>query len=701
MIGEVIGNYRVVSELGKGGMGVVYRAEHVQLGRPAALKMLLTTFSSDASFVQRFFNEARAASSIDHPGIVEVYDFGTHIDGRAYIVMELLKGESLEQRVKHTGMAPLEGATIVAQVSAALAAAHARGIVHRDLKPDNIFLVPNELIPGGIQVKLLDFGIAKLANDQAGFKTQTGALIGTPAYMSPEQCMGRADLDHRTDIYAIGCILFHVLCGRPPFLGDQGTGMMIAAHIRDTPPDPRTLNPNVPGALAAIVQRCLEKDPAARFQTATELRAALVAAGANAPASKPGTEQYMATLAAVGAGPTSSVLGTGPTTASPNLAHAMPSVLATGPTTASSSAGQVAVPPRAAPAARSSKVWIGVAVLLVALVGTGVVVAMQKGHGDATAPEVAAAPVLPPTPLPSTRTTPPPATPPPPPTAGAPVPPMPNDDRASPCPQGQERSPDTQGHCCWPAQAWSSTASKCIGSPTCPPGTIVAGDQCADHHTEATTKTQIASTSSSAAAPPIRLNARTYKMGATIEIELAAPIRSTLQSRAWVTVSQAGTPASSYGVWSYVEDGAKSITLKAPDVAGAYELRLHTDYPKKTYNVRQMVPFTVVSESAVTATPVAEQRFSLASTTVHPGDKLELRFATPLHARPGEQFWIAVTPLDAADSVSGTWEYVTDGAKRAHLTAPAASGDYDVRLHANYPTKATNVVHRVTLRIED
>jgi serine/threonine-protein kinase len=237
-------------------MGVVYRADHVQLGRPAALKMLLPQLSSDPGIVQRFFNEARAASAIDHPGIVEIYDFGTHTDGRAYIVMALLKGESLDHRLVSGPLPPLEGATIVAQVAGALAAAHARGIIHRDLKPDNIFLVPNELMPGGTQVKLLDFGIAKLGDDTvAGVKTQTGMMIGTPAYMSPEQCMGRADLDHRTDLYSVGCILFHVLCGRPPFLSDQGTGMMIAAHLRDAAPDPRSINPAIPGPLAAIVRR--------------------------------------------------------------------------------------------------------------------------------------------------------------------------------------------------------------------------------------------------------------------------------------------------------------------------------------------------------------------------------------------------------------------------------------------------------------
>jgi serine/threonine-protein kinase len=139
-------------------------------------------------------------------------------------------------------------------------------------------------MPDGTQVKLLDFGIAKLADEQsAGVKTQTGTPIGTPAYMSPEQCMGRSDLDHRTDLYSLGCILFRMLCGRPPFLSQYGTGVMIAAHMHDAPPDPRTLNPRVPAALGPVVLCLLEKDPSARFQTAIELRNALVAAGANAP----------------------------------------------------------------------------------------------------------------------------------------------------------------------------------------------------------------------------------------------------------------------------------------------------------------------------------------------------------------------------------------------------------------------------------
>jgi serine/threonine-protein kinase len=265
VIGQVIGNYVIVSELGKGGMGMVYRAEHTKITRTVALKILLPQHSADPETVQRFFTEARAASSIDHPGTVEIYDFGIHPDGRAYLVMELLTGQSLGQLLQHGPLPPLDAGAIVGQVVSVIAAAHARGIIHRDLKPDHIVLEPSETVPGGFQVKLLDFGIAKMIFEQgSGPKTQTGAMIGTPAYMSPEQCMGKSDLDHRTDLYAIGCILFHALCGRAPFTSEHGTGMLIAAHLRDAPPDPRSIDARIPPALAGIALRLLEKEPAAR-----------------------------------------------------------------------------------------------------------------------------------------------------------------------------------------------------------------------------------------------------------------------------------------------------------------------------------------------------------------------------------------------------------------------------------------------------
>ncbi|HEU4615480.1 MAG TPA: serine/threonine-protein kinase, partial [Kofleriaceae bacterium] len=482
MIGQVIGNYRIVAELGRGGMGMVYRAEHVQLGRPAALKMLLPALSSDPGIVQRFFNEARAASAIDHPGIVEVYDFGRHTDGSAYIVMALLNGETLSHRLERGALAPLEGASLIVQVLSALAAAHARGIVHRDLKPDNIFLVPNELMAGGTQAKLLDFGIAKLGNDKAaGVKTQTGMMIGTPAYMSPEQCMGLPDLDHRTDLYSVGCILFHILCGRPPFTSEHGTGMIIAAQMRDAPPDPRTLNPTIPPALAAIVLRCLEKEPAARYQTATELKNALIAAGAHGTVSKPpvsSPDSFAPTLAPTA--PSTSVDAVAPTQASAPGVTPLPSVAGPGTSTTRSSAAAQVVP---APAAKRSSAgkWLAIGGAL--LVAGGVAVGVVLSGGGSPADRV------------DTAETAPPAAPASPPVA--PEPPAQADDTRAPepvaspeptkavateppCPEGMARSDDTRGNCCWPGQAWSTASGKCVGLPSCPDGMKRKGESCVE-----------------------------------------------------------------------------------------------------------------------------------------------------------------------------------------------------------------------------
>ena len=655
MIGEVIGNYRVVAELGKGGMGVVYRADHVQLGRPAALKMLLPQLSSDPGIVQRFFNEARAASAIDHPGIVEIYDFGTHTDGRAYIVMALLKGETLDQRVASGPLSPLEGATIVAQVAGALAAAHARGIVHRDLKPDNIFLVPNELMPNGIQVKLLDFGIAKLGDDTvAGVKTQTGMMIGTPAYMSPEQCMGKPDLDHRTDLYSVGCILFHVLCGRPPFSSDQGTGMMIAAHLRDPAPHPRSIDPAIPDALAAIVLRLLEKEPAARFQTAAELRAALVAAGANAPATRP-----PAKVDPIGATMVS---------------------MATAPTTGAGAASEVV---RTAPPPVSKRgLWIGSAVAAIAIAGVATVAAVQ--HGSATAPPLEAARPVAPAPAPAP--------------ALAPAEPA----KLAECPAGQVRTADTQSHCCWQDQAWSNAKGRCVGIASCPHGMIAKADGClAAASTALTAPTKVPPLVASDA-PELHLSGTTFVPGSNILIRLSAPISSKPTDRAWITLVEADKPASDYGTWGYLDDGEVEAHFKAPAKLGAYQIRLHTNYPAKSFNVRRAVAFEVVAVQPTSnaVTPLAQQKFSLAATSFKRNDKALVTFATALHPAPHERFWITLVATGSADTTWGSYQYVPDGARTIQMQLPA-TGDYEIRLHANYPAQQTNVVDRHAIHVDD
>jgi TPR repeat protein/tRNA A-37 threonylcarbamoyl transferase component Bud32 len=276
MLGQVVGNYRIVNIIGRGGMGVVYLGEHTLIQRRAAIKVLLPELSFNQDMVRRFFNEARAANAIQHPGIVEIIDFGHHGDGSAFIVMEFLQGESLHERLSRAGVLATQDAALLArQVAGALAAAHDAGIVHRDLKPDNIFLVRDPEVPGGERIKLLDFGIAKLTEHTTPEeRTRTGAVMGTPTYMAPEQCAGNRDVDARADLYALGCVLYRMVCGRPPFSG-MGSGETLAAQLHLPVPPPRTLAATLPPAMEALILRLLEKDPARRHQSARELIADL------------------------------------------------------------------------------------------------------------------------------------------------------------------------------------------------------------------------------------------------------------------------------------------------------------------------------------------------------------------------------------------------------------------------------------------
>src|SRR5215207_3062072 len=187
--GTRVGAYRVLERIGNGGMGSVWLAEHAMLGRRAAIKMLHPELSSRPEIVQRFFNEARAATTISDPGIVQIFDFGQHTDGSAYIVMELLAGEPLNRRLAlHGAMELPDALRLMRQVASTLGAAHAHGIVHRDLKPANVFIVRDPEVAGGERTKILDFGIAKLLGDRGGLQTETSMVMGTPVYMSPEQC---------------------------------------------------------------------------------------------------------------------------------------------------------------------------------------------------------------------------------------------------------------------------------------------------------------------------------------------------------------------------------------------------------------------------------------------------------------------------------------------------------------------------------
>jgi serine/threonine-protein kinase len=271
MEGATIGQYRVTGVIGQGGMGAVYAAEHTLLGRPAAIKILLPELSRKQDIVQRFFNEARAATAIRHPGIVEIYDFGWTEDGAAFIVMERLDGETLARRSARGRMRWQAALGVARQIAGALSAAHGKGIVHRDLKPDNVFLVLDPEVPGGERIKLLDFGIAKLAGESSpnANATRTGAVLGTPTYMAPEQCRGVA-IDHRVDVYALGCVVFELCCGRAPFVG-EGAGDVLVAHIHMPPPRLAAMGVDAPPAVEQLVGRLLAKSPGARIQTADEV----------------------------------------------------------------------------------------------------------------------------------------------------------------------------------------------------------------------------------------------------------------------------------------------------------------------------------------------------------------------------------------------------------------------------------------------
>ncbi|HEY0706329.1 MAG TPA: protein kinase [Polyangia bacterium] len=270
LIGATLGNYRITGELGEGGMGTVYLGEHTLIARKVAIKLLDPQVAAIPDAVARFFAEARAVNEIRHPNIVDVTDMGTHA-GRPFIVMEYLAGQTLEQRLSQQRRLTLVQTVHVArQMASALEAAHTRGLVHRDLKPANVMLLAHPDYPDF--VKLLDFGIAKLIGQgRGGHQTEAGTILGTPAFMSPEQCLGDQALDHRSDIYSLGVMLFQMLSGRLPFEGDT-FGRLILAHVHEPPPRLATVAPEVPDTVSAIIDRTLAKRPAERFASMRELR---------------------------------------------------------------------------------------------------------------------------------------------------------------------------------------------------------------------------------------------------------------------------------------------------------------------------------------------------------------------------------------------------------------------------------------------
>jgi len=279
LIGRTIeGKYRLEARLGEGGMGAVYQSTRLLIGDQVAVKVLHLDQAADPAAAERFRREAQAAARVQHPNAVTIYDFGVSNEGLVYLVMELIAGQSLRHLLHQSGPLPLaDAASIITQVCGALDAAHEQHVVHRDIKPDNIIV---REATGGWRVKVLDFGIAKLTNLTATTDqlTLTGSVIGTPNYMSPEQCLGE-ELDQRSDIYSLGVMLYEMLTGVVPFNATTW-GAVIVQHVNQQPPPLSSFKPGLPAAAEAVVLRALAKDRAARPQTAGMLARELEAAAA-------------------------------------------------------------------------------------------------------------------------------------------------------------------------------------------------------------------------------------------------------------------------------------------------------------------------------------------------------------------------------------------------------------------------------------
>ncbi len=272
----VDGKFRIDELIGKGGMGAVYRAEHTRLGKQVAIKVLMHGHAGGSAAEKRFLREARAAGSIGHPNIVEVFDLGKLDDGTPYLVMELLEGESLAERLRLVGAIPVGDLVWIArQILSALSAAHRKGIIHRDMKPENVFLCRRDGDPRET-AKVLDFGISKnVANDDTLSLTMTGAVVGTPYYLSPEQARGDRDVDHRADIWSVGVLMYESLTGVMPFHADNYNALMIKI-LNDRPEAPSAIRPSIPAAVEAVVLKALASEADRRWQSAEEMLEALV-----------------------------------------------------------------------------------------------------------------------------------------------------------------------------------------------------------------------------------------------------------------------------------------------------------------------------------------------------------------------------------------------------------------------------------------
>lgn len=358
--GQMVGEYRIEQKIGTGGFGTVYRAEQPIIGKQVAVKVLNRAYSSNPQMVSRFVSEARAVNQIRHRNIIDIFSFGILEDKRQYFVMEYLDGMPFDSYLKSRGRLPPEEAIpILRQIAKALDAAHAAGIAHRDLKPENVFLAMDS--DGVAYPKLLDFGIAKLLGESttSGHKTRTGTPIGTPYYMSPEQCLGK-QVDHRADIYSFGIMTHEVLTGKLPFDAEETMTLMLR-QMNAQPPSMSSVCPDLPSALDAPVLRMLEKSPDQRPASVAEALEALAQAAREA--------SFDVTVAPVwrpGTNPHSQNLSSGPMTPE-HLELASAKTLAA----ADSSAGNTEASLGSAPSRAPSRLPV-VAAALVVVLGGGV-----------------------------------------------------------------------------------------------------------------------------------------------------------------------------------------------------------------------------------------------------------------------------------------------------------------------------------------